>query len=329
MTHKTITVLSLSTFLAIAGTAMASPGVDVRSIGAGPITPGNAPAGPAIDPTTQNGQWFLTNNGLEDYRTHEFHDNISQFGGGPNEHLAIRGGFAGYTFSGNQVTGYQMVVSITNNTPLTSGAFASQPNMHGENRLTPWPTYSGDMYNVRFSAHWADDGNPLNFNQGGANIPSGLPGPTSTSPGTSNTFAVGYDALAWYSFTTGMAGMVGGSYQVPSWDFGNIPVGQTATQTLSFSFYSPLNIAAVPPPSSFAGQDLLIARSDDIRIGSYFQDDPVMNGIADRLAAYPNGGINPATSHFGNSSVFFSAVPTPGSAAVMVLGGLLCARRRR
>lgn len=317
--------------LTLAGTSLAAPGLDVRSIGTGPITPGFAPAGPPVDPTTQNGQWFLTNNGLEDFRTHELHDNISQFGGGPNEHLAISGGFQGYTFNGSGlVDGYQMLVSITNNTHLSSGPWASQPNTHGETRIAPYPNHVGTMYAVRFVAHWADDGNPNNFQQTNANIGSDNPPPTfPVSPGTSNTYANNYDALAWYSYTSGSAGVVGGAYQVPSWDFGNIAIGQTVSQLLTFSFYEPLNPTLLPAPSDFLGQDLLIARSDDIKIGAYFQSDPVFWGILDRFQPYPPGSFNPLTAHYSNSSVFYSEIPAPATGLILTTATLFALRRRR
>jgi hypothetical protein len=325
----------------LAGTTLASPAYDVRSTsGGGPILPGNAPAGPAIDPTTANGQWFLMNNGLEDSRSHEFHDNISSFngqnwGGGPvsgfgSDHLAVQGTFAGYVTQTNGVVGYQMQVRITNNTPAVNGTGLAAPNSHGENRLVPWPTYAGTMHDVRFSAHWADDGNALNYILGGPNGASDNP-PTSfpVSPGTSNTYATGYDALAWYSYTNPQPGAPQGSYQVPTWDFGTIPVGATATRLLTFSFYEAVNPALLPAPSVFQGHDMLTARSDDIKIGTYFQSDPIVNAFTDRYFPYPGGSFNPATAQYANSSVFFSDVPAPGAATVLGLAGFMAARRRR
>lgn len=333
MNRNTFAVVSAAALLAaLSGTSVqASPGLDIRSVGAGPVTPGNAPAGPAIDPTTQNGQWFLNNNGLEDFRTHEFHDNIAGSGGGNPDHLAIRGSFAGYTGGGGFVTGYQLSVSITNNTPNVNGPWASQPNLHGESRLVPSSTYSGTMYGVRFSSHWADDGNPNNFTNVFPSIGSNITAGAAASPGTSNTIAMNYDSLAWYCYTNGQAGAVGGQYQVPTWDFGDIAVNQTVTRLLTFHFYNAVAATAVPPVSSFAGQDLLIARTNDLRIGSYFQDDPAMNGVFDRFFPYPPGSLNPAslTAQYANSSVFFSTVPAPGTAAAIGLAGLAVSRRRR
>lgn len=341
MNRTQISFIAPVMLITLAGIAQASPAFDVRSTsGGGPILPGSAPAGPALDPTTANGQWFLMNNGLEDSRTHEFHDNISTFngqnwGGGPvsgpgSDHLAVSGTFAGYTTAAGLVTGYQMQVRITNNTPAVNGFAANQPNSHGEDRLVPWPTYTGTMYDVRFSAHWADDGNPLNYLLGGPNQASDNPPPFApVSPGTSNTYATGYDALAWYSFTTATPGNPPGDYQVPTWDFGTIPVGGTATRLLTFSFYDAMNPALLPPPSSWAGLDLTVARSDDIKIGTYFQSDPVVQNFTDRYFPYPGGSYNPLTSVYSNSSVFFSAVPAPGAVTLLGLGGLLAGRRRR
>lgn len=329
--HSAVVLSAPAALLALAGIALASPGLDVRSVGTGPILPGNAPAGPPIDSTTQNGQWFLMNNGLEDFRTHEFHDNIDGFGGGPINHLAIDGRILNYTTNtAGAVTGYIMNVRITNNTNVVNGQWAGGPNMHGEDRLVPWQNHVGTMHNVRFSSHWADDGNPFNFTPSSANVPStNQPSSTPVSPGTSNTYATNYDALAWYSYTSGQAGTVGGSYQVPTWDFGDIPVGATASRIINFSFYDALNPASVPPLAALQGHDLLIARSNDIKIASYFQDDPVINLISDGLIPYPPGGINPVGSNYGNSSVFYDLIPSPGTLALAAMGGVLASRRRR
>jgi len=330
-TRTLIVTLTPAALLALAGIALASPGLDVRSVPTGPILPGNAPAGPPIDSTSQNGQWFLMNNGLEDFRTHEFHDNIDGHGGGPINHLAIDGRILSYNFdtSGN-VMGYNMNVRITNNTNVVNGTWAGGPNMHGEDRLVPWQNDVGTMRNVRFSAHWADDGNPFNFTPSSANVPSiNQPQNTPVSPGTANTFAKNYDALAWYSYTSGQAGTVGGSYQVPTWDFGDIAVGATASRIITFSFYDALNASAVPSLNNLLGHDLLIARSNDIKIASYFQDDPVLNLVFDSLTPYPPGGINPVGSNYGNSSVFYDQIPSPGTLALAGLGGVLAWRRRR
>lgn len=314
----------------LAGSVHASPGLDIRSIGAGPIGPGIGPAGPAADPTTQQGQWFLMNNGVADARSHEFYDNIDGNGGGAPNHLAINGSFLGYISGTGGVTAYQMNVSITNNTPLSFGPIATLANTHGESRVGNSPRYVGDMLNVRFTAHWADDGVAGNFQQGVANIGSSDPGPAFTSPGTSNTFAIGHDGLAWYSYTQPLPGtIIGGSYQVPTWDFGNIAVGQTVTRTLTFRFYQPVAAANLPPASQLLGQDLLINRTTDVKIGTYFQDDPVVRGIFDQQLPYPPGSMNSATGAYGNCSVFFDAVPSPGSAGLAAIGALLAGGRRR
>ncbi len=331
MSRAANTAAAVIAVLVLAGTTLASPGLDVRSLGNGPITPGNAPAGPSNDPTTQQGQWFLNNNGLAVASSHEFHDNIDGNGGGVPNHLAIRGTFGGYITGGPNIVGYTMIVSITNNTNLVNGPWASQPNLHGENRIAPTPNYVGTMYDVRFSSHWADDGVIGNYVAGGPNLVSNNPG---TTFGESNSYAIGYDALAWYSHTQagGIPGTTQqwpqGQFQVPTWNFGNIAVGQTVTQTLTFGLYNAVSNAAVPPSSFFQGQDFLIARSDDIRIASYFQDDPVLNGIFDRLQPYPPGSFNPNSSQYGNSSVFFS-VPAPGAGLMLAMGGLVAGRRRR
>jgi hypothetical protein len=323
--------------------AGASVGIDVRDIsGGGPIISQPAPftPGPPSDPFAANGQWFrsIGTNGLpiDDFRTHEFHDNIAGSGGGPipgggGGNLAIQGIFAGWIPGGPGVIGYSMNVSITNNNPAVIGPFAEQSSQHGERRIGGQP-YTGDMLGVRFVSHWASTFSPGQFQVGGPHVPSTITAGGAANAGTSNTYAANNDATAWYCWTNlnpGGSGHPQGDYQVAAWDFGNISVGQTVTRTLTFMFYNGLNASMLPTVPS---TDLLIARSNDIRVASFFQDDPVMWGITDTGTAYPNGSSpsNPILfpQGYGNSSVFFN-IPTPGAASAAGLLMLAAIRRRR
>ncbi len=89
----------------------------------------------------------------EDFRTHEFHDNIDGFGGGPINHLAIDGRILNYTFNTTgQISGYAMNVRITNNTNAVNGPWAGGANMHGEDRLVP-RVGADRRFAVRFHLH--------------------------------------------------------------------------------------------------------------------------------------------------------------------------------
>lgn len=329
----------------MAGAAHGAVAVDVRGVGGGgPIISQPAPfsPGPPSDPNANNGQWFRSvgTNGLavDDFRTHEFHDNIATAGGGPlpnsgSGSLAIEGYFGGWIPGGPGVIGYTMNVSITNNSHLWTGTpFAEQSTQHGERRIAPWQPYSGVMQDVRFVSHWASTYSPGQFQVGGPHIASTITAGGAANPGTSNTYAANSDATAWYCWSVNNpnnSGQPQGDYQVAAWDFGTISVGQTVTRTLTFMFYNGINAAQVPPTPT---GDLLIARSNDIRVASFFQDDPVMWGINDPGTAYPDaanpGNLQLGGLGYGNSSVFFN-VPTPGAAALLGVAGVAALRRRR
>jgi hypothetical protein len=291
-----------------------------------PVVKGTIPGtGPLIDPLATMGQWFRTVtpgtiSTLEN-RAWEFHDNITGSGGGTPDHLAIEGRVTGVNINAGLVTGYIVTATIRNNTPNVSGSPRRLANLHEEDVLQD-TLYVGPMLNVKLAIHWADDGIIGNFNVGGPNRP-GLP---ATPTGESNTFAVGYDELAWYSYTPGQTLPTGGpvipgDYVVPTWDFGNIPVGGAVTRDLVFGLYTAISSTAFPTPTS---QDILIARSTDLKIGQYFQVDPVLNGVVDNGSPYPNGAPN---SVYGNASVFF-AIPEPAALSLLMPLPLLLRRRR-
>lgn len=312
--------------LGAAGAALASPALNIQ---APPVVNG---VGPPFDPTGSMGQWFqrTTTAGtvVQESRAYEFYDNIAGDGGGAPNHLAIRGGLlAIIPGAPGFAAGYTMRASITNNTPAVQGGFQSGRNMHQEFLPAPQPFYVGPMQDVKLTLHWADDGIMGNFNAGGANLPSPNSAPAPAAFGESNTYAINYDQLGWYSFPVGSAASPPGAFQVPTYDFGNIAVGQTVTRDISFGFYQQIPINLIS--TLLVGQDLLIARSNDLKIGAYFQPDPVLNSIVDNGSAYPFGGLPGAMGFdLGNASVFFS-IPTPGAAALMGLGALAAARRRR
>ncbi len=316
-------VLSASALALLSGSALASPALDIR---VGPVISA-FPAGPTFDPSSSQGQWFLPNSGANpEVRTHELYDNIAGDGGGPNNHLAIRGRVLNFLPGpAGTIGGYVIRASITNNTPSIQGQWAPGRNMHNENLFTGQP-YVGTMYNVKLTTHWADDGILGNFQPGGPNLPSpGSPVPT----GEANAYAVNYDQLGWYSHPFGSPnGAPPGSFQVPTFDFGDIQIGQTVNRDLQFNFYTPVPAGAINT-QIVSVPDIFIARSRDLKIGAYFQADPVLNFITDPGTAYPFGGLpGSAGAEYGNVSVFFN-VPTPGAGVLVGLGGVLALRRRR
>jgi len=71
-----VTVVWLCVFF-WSGNTLGAPSLDVRKPPA--VGPGNT--GPSVDPPSTNGQWFLRGT-VEEYRTHEFYDNLFGSGGG-------------------------------------------------------------------------------------------------------------------------------------------------------------------------------------------------------------------------------------------------------
>ncbi|MBY0455941.1 MAG: hypothetical protein K2V38_01240, partial [Gemmataceae bacterium] len=163
-------VLSAFALTLIAGTASASPALDIR---VGPVN-STLPAGPTFDPNATQGQWFLPVSGANpEVRTHEFYDNIAGSGGGPNNNLAIRGRVLNFLPGpAGTIGGYTIRASITNNTPQVQGPWAPGRNLHKEDLFQTQIPYVGTMYDVKLTTHFADDGILGNFLPGGPNLTS-------------------------------------------------------------------------------------------------------------------------------------------------------------
>jgi hypothetical protein len=320
-TARALALLPIAGLLALSGSALGAPALDIRV----PPVFGTG-AGPGFDPNSTQGQWFLNNNGVAEVRTHEFYDNTPGNGGGGVGSLAIQGHLLQLLPGApGMISGYVIRASITNNTPQLAGGWQPGRNLHQEFLPAPSTPYVGKMFDVKLTTHWADDGIQNNFNPAFPNVPSINPG---NSVGESNTFGVNYDQLGWYCYNPNNAANPPGSFQVPTWDFGDIDVGQTVTRDLTFGFYNQVP-ALLFSTTLFNIQDFLIGRSNDLKIGAYLQNDPILNTIFDTGAPYPFGGLpGTVTAEYSNVSVFFN-VPSPGALALLGLGGLLTARRRR
>lgn len=112
-----------------------------------------------------------------------------------------------------------------------------------------------------------------------------------------------------------------GDYLVPTWDFGNIPVGQTVTRLLSFDIRdalgNPVGLPNTDPrwesiyESELDKVDLLLNRTTSLKISDWLDTLAVDTGLP-----YP---VSPDTS--SDVSVFF--VPEP-STVILLLAGALC-----
>jgi hypothetical protein len=283
-----------------AAPAFASPALPITKPPLGPI-PSNT--GPLIDPDALQGQWFYDLATLkESVRPYEFHDNVYECGGSlVKGHLAIEGYVQNIVYDGlGNITGFGIKATITNDTPQIYGEWQEEDNLHGETPGTRLP-YIGNMYQTKLTVEFADDGTQGNLPVGGAYLPE------------QNIYAMDYDQLGWYCWTD-----VGG-YLVPTYDFGDIAVGQSATRDLSFGLY-----ASEAPDSSLAefleeaelnDWDVFMNRTTSLKISQY----------VDNLL-YDNGSPYPAPPRSSDVSVFF--IPEPATMALLVFGGLLLRKRR-
>ncbi len=311
---KTTTILMFSAVVMfVAGQALAAPGLPITKP---PVQPVPSWTGPQIDPHAEQGQWFkdLDTQG-ETVRPFEFHDNVDpDYGGGSKSYLAIRGYAQNVVYNAQlNIVSFDINATIENDMPALSDWWVGN-NTHGE-YTTPRDQYVGTMYETKLTAEFAID-------------PSKGPG-----PGTSlyrdvvpHIVADNHEQLGWYCWTPENPDTdktPWGDYYVPTWDFGDIPMGGTASRLLQFT----VDGAGLSPDTdprywaileSFEYEaDLLLNRTTSLKISTW-QDDLVN----DTGIAYPADPLRGS-----DCSVFF--VPEPGTMSLLVLGGIGALLRRR
>ena len=242
----------------------------------------------------------------------EFHDNIPDAGGGDAGSAAIRGRILvdSLTIDANGlVTGFTIRATITNDLPIgSSGPFSDGTNSHGQ---AAGPRFSAPnvLRDVLFSAEFADDGRQGNFPAFG----SPYFGPES------NIYARNYDWLAWYSFSDT------GAFQVPTWGFDSVRLGETVSRDLLFGFYAPVAQSTIQ--SLIDAEDIFMNRTTDLKIGDYFEQG---SGGYEGLVLDDGSAFPTSASRSGNVSVFVE-VPEPGTVGLILVGlaaGLVGRRQR-
>jgi hypothetical protein len=298
--------------------ALGSP---ARLITVGPIIPGPNPlTGPPINPTASSGQWFLDPaTGVQQVRPWEFHDNVDS---AAQSSLAIQGHMTNLVFQsgvGTPMTAFSIDATITNDLPGPPG-IVGQPgrNTHLETHFGG-ASFQGTMFNVKMTAEFA--------------FPSKVTVPAAvlaqiaanSAPYTAPLYggqpaaiiASNEDEEGWYCFSN-----TDGNYFVPTFDFGNIAPGASASRTLNFFFPSSNPLLPTHPlygqiiAWATGGTDVLMNRTTDLKIGDW------VDVLAADNAAYPV----PAT-RAGNVSVFFN-VPEPTIGMLAPLATLALRRRR-
>jgi hypothetical protein len=286
--------------LTFCGFAVAGPALSVTK----PPVVGGPNAGPSPqDPDSVQGQWFL-----DKARGGEFYDNVTGFGGG----LASSGAIRGYTSNiqtdgfGN-ITGFDIIASITNDTDTVEGLWMDGSNSHGET-LSTTEMYVGTLYDTMLAIEFAIL-NPLA-------LPSQFLPPYYQGQ-LPMIEALNEENAAWYCYNDNE-----GNYYVPAWDFGDIALGQTSTKTLQFGVVGGTINPGDPrfqiiTENELPTDDILLNRTTSLKLSHWIED------MADDTGTpYP---VPPALS--SNASVFF--VPEPTSLGLLVLGGAALLRRKR
>lgn len=271
MKTTAICLLAVGVCLELAGPAAAAPSLPVTKP---PVQTNTLLTGPRLDPPALMGQWFVDTNGVETVRTNEFYDETA---GGLGEN-AITGYVDNIVYAlgpGTPIHGFSIQATIHNDTTVEAG-WGPGANSHGELRprdLSEMP-YVGPLVDTKLAAEFAiGDTNklPLAFNYPAGPYREGL---------TPFIEAVNEDQWGWYCWSPedpDPEHKPPGGYFVPTWDFGNIPLGQSATRQLVF-VVAPPGLQPTDPRylaivASYTGtNDILLNRSQSLKISTWIDD---------------------------------------------------------
>jgi hypothetical protein len=298
--------------------AWAAPSLPIHKLGAAPpVGPNPSWTGPLNDPHAVQGQWFLDPaSGAQEVRPYEFHDNVIGQGGGYAGFGAIDGRVVNVLTNptNGNILSFDIAATITNDTPAMS-PWQDGTNSHGE-IANPRQQYEGTLYDTKLTIEFALADLQL--------MPVGFSSPYRQGF-LPYIIAANEDQLAWYCYTPGSPpqdqSTAIGNYYVPTWDFGNIPVGQSATRTLSFI----VDGAGLDPADPRAevlvdlqNPDLLANRTSSLKISTWID-----NLTADTGLAYPTDPLR------GSDASVFHNIPEPIMMTLLGVGGVLLARRKR
>ena len=229
--------------------------------------------GPPADPTASQGQWFIDNRGTETVRTNEFHDD----GAGGLGANAITGYVDSITYlggPGTPIVGFSLQATIHNDTTVEAG-WAAGANSHGEQRprVSEELPYVGPLLDAKLAAEFAiGDASRLPI---GFNYPAGP-----YREAAPFIEAVNEDQWGWYCWNPedpDPEHKPAGGYFVPTWDFGTIPQGQSATRQLVFTVAAPGLQPADPRYVAIVASyttlgDILLNRSRSLKISTWIDD---------------------------------------------------------
>jgi len=196
--------------------------------------------GPMLDPWSTNGQWFVSLDGVKEFRTHEFYDNLYDHGG--DDPHVIDGRVASVQFGGGGIPGIDPIIKFTiaatieNNTPRCYGQESNSSNSHNESRPAGTDRYIGTLLDTKLTVEFAIAEADL--------LPQAFTGPYQNPWPPSFIIAENEDQLAWYCWNEQdpTQGDEPGNFYVPTWDFGNIAVNDRVTKVLNFTVDPPMDL---------------------------------------------------------------------------------------
>ncbi len=306
-------VLVVLAALFVATIACAAPSLPITKP---PVTDG-INAGPApIDPDAIQGQWFTDRTtGLQEVRTHEFYDNMELFGGGEVatggfSTDAIYGKVSNIIFGpGSEITAFDIDATIHNDTGHELDDWDDGYNSHTES-LSTSDNWVGTLYKTKLTAEFA-------LNQDRLEPAIWNPPYTDQDP---HFIAVNEDEEAWYCYNTQQ-----GDFYVPTWDFGDIPVDESATRKLSFVVEG---MGLLPTDPRYNA--IMTSFSADPGKGDILQNRTTSLKISDWVEplTLDDGSAYPAPGHSSDVSVFHN-IPEPTSAVLIAGLGFILIRMRR
>jgi hypothetical protein len=269
-----------------------------------PVLPNTLLTGPAVDPAARNGQWFIDGQGTETVRTNEFYDDIL---GGQAGYQAISGYVSTVQFAiglpPQPITAFSIEATIINDTGLAL-EWSSGSNSHGET-LSATGQYVGPMVDTKLAAEFA----VVDLSK--------LPSPFVSPYRDRQPYIVAdnEDQAAWYCWNPeDQQHQPKGDYFVPTWDFGTIDPGKSATQSLHFSIPAGLPFTdsryAVIMQSYTTSNDVLQNRTTSLKISTWIDDIALDTGSgqeelplrhSDVSVFHNQGGEEPELLDFGDA----------------------------
>lgn len=264
-------LLSVAVAMTLSTLVAAAPSLDVRKVPTGIVTPNPSWTGPPGDPHAVWGQWILDKRtGVEEWFTHEFHDNSSNNGGSLSFGTgSIRGVVVNVVYGSttDTIAAFSVDATVANDSTEVMGEWQAGANSHNESRPNYY-NFAGPMFTTKLAASFAIDSS------------TGLPAVWNPPYRDRQPYivATNNDGLAWYCWSPnnpeGIAPV--GRYYVPAWDFGMLQPGQVVSRKLDFTIPAGLpNTDAryrVIVDSYNLGYDVFLNRTTSLKVSDWIDD---------------------------------------------------------